>query len=84
MTKQKHPSSVKNLIMVVNFLNSTSLPREETFSDMLTYTLFSTYKLKSLTSVMVVVNSIIYLSTLAYSGIANGGFLLEPKQEVSN
>lgn len=50
---------------------------------MITYTLFSTYKLKSLTTVMVILNSIIYLSSLAYSGIANGGYLLEPKQEVN-
>ena len=56
-------------------------PRDEGFTDMLEYTCLPTFKLKSMTFVLMVVNTFYYIISLVY-GLKVGGELLEPTQSV--
>ena len=49
---------------------------------MMVYTCLPAFKMRSLTFILIALNSLVYAVTILYGGIANGGPLLEPTQNV--
>lgn len=70
------------MLFLVNFLNSTAYPRDETFLDMLNYTMFTCFKFKSMTFAIMVLNTLVFVCCLLHGGIVKQGKLFEPTQGV--
>ncbi|CAD8105582.1 unnamed protein product [Paramecium sonneborni] len=64
----------------INFQNSLKYPRDEKFTEMITYTCLPTFKLQSMTTILIIFNSFYFIILIISGDIKDGGQFLEPNQ----